>query len=111
MRPFEYAHPETEAEALELLADHGGNAAVLAGGTDLMSLLKRDLLQPARVVNIKSIPSLSGIKLHDDGVLIGANTTLEEIEEHALSAEYRSLIDVIDGIRAIQITSNVSSRC
>jgi xanthine dehydrogenase YagS FAD-binding subunit len=63
-------------------------------------------MQPARVVSIKNIPSLSGVKLYDDGVLIGANTTLEEIEEHALSAEYRSLIDVIDGIRAIQITSN-----
>ena len=38
--------------------------------------------------------------------MIGANTTLEEINEHALAADYRSLIDVIDGIRAIQITGN-----
>lgn len=106
MRSFEYARPESEAEALELLAEHGGNTAVLAGGTDLMNLLKRDVIQPARVVDIKNVSSWRGIKHHDGGVLIGANTTLDEINEHALAADYRSLIDVIDGIRAIQITAN-----
>ena len=106
MRRFEYARPESEAEALELLAEHGGNTAVLAGGTDLMNLLKRDVIQPARVVDIKNVSSWKGIKPHDGGVLIGANTTLDEINEHALAADYRSLIDVIEGIRAIQITAN-----
>lgn len=106
MRSFEYARPETEAEALELLSGHDGNTAVLAGGTDLMNLLKRDVIQPARVVDIKHVSSWRGIKPHDGGVLIGANTTLDEINEHALAADYRSLIDVIDGIRAIQITAN-----
>ena len=91
---------------MEMLAEHGGNTAVLAGGTDLMSLLKRDVIQPARVVDIKNVSSWKGIKPHDGGVMIGANTTLEEINEHALAADYRSLIDVIDGIRAIQITGN-----
>ncbi len=106
MRSFEYARPETEAEALELLAEHGGNTAVLAGGTDLMNLLKRDVIQPARVVDIKNVASWRGIKPHDGGVMIGASTTLDEINEHAIAADYRSLIDVIDGIRAIQITAN-----
>ena len=106
MRSFEYARPETEAEALELLAEHGGNTAVLAGGTDLMNLLKRDVIQPARVVDIKNVPGWRGIKPQEGGVLIGANTTLDEINEHALAADYRSLIDVIAGIRAIQITAN-----
>ena len=106
MRSFEYARPETEAEALELLADHGGNTAVLAGGTDLMNLLKRDVIQPARVVDIKNVSSWRGIKPHDGGTMIGANTTLDEINEHAIAADYRSLIDVIDGIRAIQITAH-----
>lgn len=106
MRSFEYARPETEAEALELLSEHGGNTAVLAGGTDLMNLLKRDVIQPARVVDIKNVSTWRGIKPHDGGVLIGANTTLDEINEHAVAADYRSLIDVIDGIRAIQITGN-----
>jgi xanthine dehydrogenase YagS FAD-binding subunit len=106
MRSFEYARPETEVEALELLSEHGGNTAVLAGGTDLMNLLKRDVIQPARVVDIKDVSAWRGIKPHDGGTLIGANTTLDEINEHAIAADYRSLIDVIDGICAIQITAN-----
>ena len=106
MRSFEYARPETEAEALEFLSEHNGNTAVLAGGTDLMSLLKRDVIQPDRVVDIKNVPAWRGIKPHDGGTLIGANTTLDEINEHPIAADYRSLLDVIDGIRAIQITAN-----
>ena len=61
MRPFEYARPDTEAEALEMLNDHGGNTAVLAGGTDLISLMKRELVTPDRVVDLKNVPSLRNV--------------------------------------------------
>lgn len=103
MRPFEYACPETEAEAVELLNEHKGATAVLAGGTDLLNLLKRDLLAPARVVDIKHIASMHRIEADGDGVLVGALCTLEELLDSPLLADYRSLADVIDGIRAIQI--------
>ncbi len=39
MKSFEYANPQTETEALELLNDHDAQTAVLAGGTDLISLM------------------------------------------------------------------------
>ena len=71
MRPFEYASPRTEAEAVEMLSAHDGQTAVLSGGTDLMTLLKRDVIQPKRVVDIKNIDSLKGITRTDDGVLVG----------------------------------------
>ena len=103
MRPFEYANPETEAEALELLNDHDANTAILAGGTDLISLMKKDLAQPARVVDIKRVESMQGIRAEDGGVSIGTLTTLDELNEHAIAADYRSLIDVVDGIRSIQV--------
>lgn len=106
MRPFEYANPQTEAEALELLNDHGANTAVLAGGTDTMNLLQRDLIAPERVVDIKNVESLTGVTRDGDGVLIGALTTLDEVLESPLLAEHRSLADVVDGTRAIQITEN-----
>ena len=103
MRPFEYANPETEAEALDLLNDHEANTAVLAGGTDLISLLKKDLVAPERVVDIKRVRSMQGIRHEDGGVLIGTLTSLEELNDSALAADYRSLIDVVDGVRSIQI--------
>jgi len=103
MRPYEYARPDTEAEAVEFLNDHAGNTAVLAGGTDLMNLLKADLATPARVVDIKHIPSLRDITPSNGGVQIGALATLTDLIDHPLAADYRSLTDVIDGIRSIQV--------
>lgn len=103
MRPFEYAEPRSEAEAVELLNDHGADTAVLAGGTDLIRSLQQDLLAPKRVVNVKRVPSMTGIRRDNGGILIGALTTLEESLESPLLAGHRSLLDVIDGIRAIQM--------
>jgi len=106
MRPFEYARPTTEAEAVEMLQAHDGNTAVLAGGTDLISLLNKDVLSPERVVDIKHVDSLQGITSTDDGVLIGALTTLEEISDSPLTSDYRGLTDAVSGIRAIQVQSS-----
>lgn len=106
MRPFEYARPETEAEAVEFLNDHGGQTAVLAGGTDLLNLLKADVVRTDRVVDIKHVPSFHEVVPEQGGVKIGALVTLEELHDHPLVAEYRSLLDVIDGVRAIQIQSS-----
>ena len=103
MRPFEYANPQTEPEALDLLNDHDANTAVLAGGTDLISLMREDLLAPKRVVDIKNVESMQGIRQDGDGVLIGALTTLEEAMESPLLAEHRSLLEVCHGVHAIQI--------
>lgn len=103
MRPFEYARPDTEAEAIEFLNEHGGNTAVLAGGTDLLRLLKADLAAPARVVDIKHIPSLRMIEAVDGGVQIGSLVTLAELDEHPIANDYRSLIDVVDGVRSVQV--------
>ena len=61
MRPFEYASPRTEQEAVELLNDHDADTAVLAGGTDLLNLMKQDLLAPKRVVDIKNIDSMKTV--------------------------------------------------
>jgi xanthine dehydrogenase YagS FAD-binding subunit len=106
MKPFEYARPESEAEAVEFLNEHGGNTAVLAGGTDLLSLLKADLSAPDRVVDIKHIPSLRTIEPAADGIRIGALVTLAELKEHPLIADYRSLIDVVDDVRAVQVQNS-----
>ena len=55
MRAFSYAKPGTTGEALKILNEHRGQAAVLAGGTDLLSLMKDSVVSPAVVVNVKAI--------------------------------------------------------
>lgn len=103
MKQFEYAHPSTEAEAVALLTEHGGSSSVLAAGMDLVPLLQKSLVEPQRVVDITRIDSLRGIEPTDDGIVIGALTTLEVIADSALLAEYPSLADVVHGVRAIQV--------
>lgn len=106
MNAFEYAAPLTENEAVELLNEHAAETAILAGGTDLVSLMKRDVVAPRRVVDIKNVPSLSGVTQADGGVLVGSLTTLEEMLESPLLADHKSLHHAIDGVRAIQVQSH-----
>lgn len=106
MTNFEYACPKTEQEAVAYMAEHDGNTAVLAGGTDLVRLLENSLLKPSRVVDITGVESLRGVHPTADGVAIGALTTLEEIVDSPYLADYPSLGDVVKGIRAIQVQQN-----
>ncbi len=103
MQAFEYARPETEAEAIEFLGTSAGQTAVLAGGTDLVSLMKAELLTPSRVVDLKRIPSLGEVTRADGGVQIGSLVTLSDLIQHPLLGGYRSLLDVVEGVRAIQV--------
>lgn len=106
MRSFEYARPATEAEACEMLSAHDGNTVVLAGGTDLMNLLRRDLLTPARVVDIGRIPDLREVVPADGGWLIGALATLDRLAEDPGLAGFPALRHVVRETRALQVTAH-----
>ena len=60
MRAFEYASPSSTDQAVRLLGNSWDDAAPLAGGTDLLSLMKDDVVAP-RLVNIKDIAALRGL--------------------------------------------------
>ncbi len=61
MDPFEYHAPRSVPEALELLARHGEDAHVMAGGTALVLLMKQGLVRPKHVVGLRAIAALRGI--------------------------------------------------
>ena len=104
MESFEYANPATLQEAVGLLGAKWGDADVLAGGTDLLSLMKDHLHTPKRVVNIKNIKELEGIQKTDAGLRIGALVTMEELANHAdVRAGYKLLSDAAAGITSPQI--------
>jgi xanthine dehydrogenase YagS FAD-binding subunit len=79
MRPFDYASPTKKEQVAELLADNWGQVEVLAGGTDLLSLMKDEVTAPHRLVNIKGISELHGVRTGKDELVIGALTTLVEV--------------------------------
>ena len=104
MQAFEYANPTSVQEALGLLSPIAGQAEVLAGGTDLLSLMKEYLQTPKRVVNIKNIKELDGIHKTGEGLRIGALVTMDELAKNAdVKSGYRSLADAAEGITSPQM--------
>ncbi len=105
MKSFEYAEPRTEEEAVEFL-QVDQDAVVLAGGTDLMGLLKKMVVTPSRVVNIMEVDSFKEIRRLSDGALaIGTAVTLDELLAHVELADYGGLLDAIHGINSMQLQS------
>jgi len=96
MRPFEYVSPTTKAEALSLLAGTWGQTEVLAGGTDLLALMKEDVIAPKRLVNIKDIKDLHGISYNVQGLRIGAATNLGDLaDDENVRTHYPALADAL----------------
>jgi xanthine dehydrogenase YagS FAD-binding subunit len=79
MRPFEYVSPNSISKAISLLAATWGNTEVLAGGTDLLALMKDEVVTPKRIVNLKDVADIRGVSSNAQGLRIGALTTLGEL--------------------------------
>ena len=104
MRAFEYASPTTTKQALSLLGTSSGGAAVLAGGTDLLSLMKDDVVHPKRLVNIKEIKELQGVGASSQGLRIGALTTLADLADNVnVVKDYPALADALNEAASPQI--------
>ncbi|HUA61781.1 MAG TPA: FAD binding domain-containing protein [Verrucomicrobiae bacterium] len=104
MESFEYGNPSTVSEAVGMLGAQWGDADVLAGGTDLISLMKDHLHTPKRVVNIKGIKELEGIQKTAAGLRIGATVTIDELAKNpTVKAEYAALAEAAAGIPSPQI--------
>jgi xanthine dehydrogenase YagS FAD-binding subunit len=80
MKAFQYATALSPATARELVGDDG---AYLAGGNDLLTMMKEYLVEPKTLVNIKSLPGMGKIESGSKAWTIGALTTVAEIEDHA----------------------------
>ena len=104
MQAFEYANPTTLQEATALLGSKWGEADVLAGGTDIISLMKDGAYSTKRLVNIKNIKELGGIRKTGGGVRIGATVTVDELLENStIRAQFPALADAARGIASPQI--------
>jgi xanthine dehydrogenase YagS FAD-binding subunit len=104
MRAFEYASPTTKEQAVGLLGTTWGQAEVLAGGTDLLSLMKDDVVHPRRLVNIKQIKEMNGVTPGPKGLRIGALTTLGELADNVnVVKDYPALAEAINDAASPQI--------
>jgi xanthine dehydrogenase YagS FAD-binding subunit len=106
MKNISIYRPTTTDEAIQILSHHGTDAAVYAGGTDLLIRLKNRLKQvPTYLVDIKKIDNLRYIK--EDargGVVIGAATKLSEIaESDLLQKKYPMLVEAVHMISSPEL--------
>ncbi|HKV07705.1 MAG TPA: xanthine dehydrogenase family protein subunit M [Thermoanaerobaculia bacterium] len=105
MQPFEYARPNTREQAVRLLGTEPGRSAVLAGGSDLLALMKDGVETPKRLVDVRSVAGMSGVRSTDDGGLrIGALTTIDDlVADAALGWDYPVLAKAASRVAGPQI--------
>nr|WP_316641799.1 xanthine dehydrogenase family protein subunit M [uncultured Roseateles sp.] len=91
---FDYLKPRSLDAVFELLASHGDEARLLAGGQTLLATLNMRLSEPALLIDITAIEALKGISVQGQVLRIGALVTHSEIEASALVAQHAPLLSL-----------------
>ena len=106
MKSFNHVNAKTVTEAVKLLKNNRGRAKLIAGGTDLLGILKDKILPayPETIINIKTIPNLDYISEDGGGLKIGALAKLEEIAQSPVVREkYKLLSEAAEAVATPQI--------
>ena len=85
--PFNLLRPTSVDEALALLQAHGDEAKILAGGQSLVPLMNFRLARPGWLVDLNNVEGLSGIKIEDRALALGAMVRQREVEQSPAIAE------------------------
>ncbi len=104
-----YLFPATVQEALEMLAAHGGQARIIAGGTDLVLQSQRGQRAATVMVDITRIPGLDGIEEHEDYVTIGCQATHAQIAASPLIHQKAEVLALACGSVGGPQTRNVGT--
>ena len=108
---FTFLSPTTVSEALLALTTYGRRAKVIAGGSDLLHLMKRDALVPAPdiLIDIKGIGELRYLENAPDGLKIGPLTTIATIETDPLVGSNYPLLAQAAGVISSPQVRNVAT--
>jgi len=112
MKPFAYASAGSVDEALRLLRAGGppdGGVRLLAGGTDLLTLMKAGVAAPARLIDVKRAGLPDGIQATPDGVEIGALATLADVEASPVLHEQYAALGEAAAVAATPQLRNVAT--
>jgi 4-hydroxybenzoyl-CoA reductase subunit beta len=102
--PFQYLAPVSVADAVKLMADHGPEAMLVAGGTDLYPNMKRRQFEPTVLVGLRGIRELGGVRPAGGGLAIGAGTTLTAVSrDPAVRAGYAALATAAGAVSTPQL--------
>lgn len=105
MRRFDLALPTSLDDCLKILAERGGQAKLVAGGTDLLPQMKNGVLRPALVVDLSAVPQVRRIQGGDGrGLRIGATVTASDLEvSPAVRGPYLAIAESAALIGSLQV--------
>jgi xanthine dehydrogenase YagS FAD-binding subunit len=109
MRPFEYAAPKTADHVPALLGRSWGEVEILAGGSDLLSLMKDEITTPRRLVNIKQVAGLHAISNEGGAAHLGTLVTLDRIAAAAQIQHQHPMLAAAAGDAASPQIRNVAT--
>ena len=96
MKKFDYLKPKTFEEALTLLAKYGGRAKLIAGGTDVIVMIKQKTISHDVLISIQGVPALDQIKFNGS-LSIGPMVTHRAIEKsEVIRNNFSALADAVD---------------
>ena len=99
VKTFQLLRPRELSDAVGALDRYSGNIRVLAGGTDLLPSMRQKLFEPEYVLDIRQVKELQGIRYTEQGIEIGAFTTLQEIERSdELKRRYPVLVEAANTV-------------
>jgi carbon-monoxide dehydrogenase medium subunit len=103
MKKFDYLKPKTLEEALSLLNQYGEKASLIAGGTDVLVMIKQKTIAPDVLISLHGIAGLDKIQ-YNGNLKIGPMVTHRTIEKSVLiRKEFSALADAADVLGSIQI--------
>jgi CO/xanthine dehydrogenase FAD-binding subunit len=105
-----YYRPGTTADALSALADEGGGARALVGGTDLLVGLRHHTIEPTLVVDLKAIADLpEPLAIGDGGIRVGPTLTMGELVAHPVVRRwYPALVEAALTVGSVAIRNRAS---
>lgn len=110
MKPFQYSEPSSLDEAVVLMRDGPEPVSLLAGGTDLLVLMKEDVVKPRHVINIKKIAGMDDFSFDPKhGLLLGALVTTRQVETSDITRRhYASLAKAATDFASIQVRNRAT---
>lgn len=110
MRPFQYARPQTIDETVALLDEHGAEAHILAGGTDLLIALRQGTIHPAILVDVKLVTELrSEIRENEGALRISATAVLTDVTgDKRVQRHFPALVEAAATVGSVAIRNRAT---
>ncbi len=106
--PFEYINPQSLHETLSILQEKKGISLPIAGGTDVLVLMKKGNLHPQYLVSLKDLSELHSITLEKQRCIIGSCVTVSQIEDSGLYPVNAAVRDLVNQMATPQIRNRAT---